>query len=246
TGGADVNFEIELRTDGTIQIRYGSGNIGMFPTVGIAGGSPDPYVITSHTDEETPKDLTNAAEVTFTPRSLGNIPTLQFSQPTYTVNEAGASVTITVTRTGDTSGTSAVDYATADADTFSVNCADKSGHAFARCDFAASVDRLSFGPGETSKSFQIPIMNDGYAEGDETFTVGLSSATGATIACPGRATITINDNETVDGSNPIFTTPFFVRQHYLDFLSREPEAGEPWSAILNGCPDANNLDPNSP
>jgi hypothetical protein len=83
-------------------------------------------------------------------------------------------------------------------------------------------------------------MDDGYAEGNETFTVSLSSATGATIACPGRATITINDNETVDGSNPIFTTPFFVRQHYLDFLSREPEAGEPWSGVLNNCSDVNN------
>src|SRR5205823_2913083 len=32
----------------------------------------------------------------------------------------------------------------------------------------------------------------------------------------------------------------------LDFLSREPEQGEPWSGVLNRCPDVNNLDPNSP
>jgi hypothetical protein len=31
-----------------------------------------------------------------------------------------------------------------------------------------------------------------------------------------------------------------VRLHYLDFLSREPEPGEPWSAILNNCPNVNN------
>jgi hypothetical protein len=52
--------------------------------------------------------------------------------------------------------------------------------------------------------------------------------------------VTITDNETVTGPNPIFTTPFFVRQHYLDFLSREPEVGEPWSAVLNNCSDVNN------
>jgi hypothetical protein len=52
--------------------------------------------------------------------------------------------------------------------------------------------------------------------------------------------ITITDNETLDGPNPIFTTPFFVRQHYLDFLSREPEPGEPWTAVLNNCSDVNN------
>jgi hypothetical protein len=27
---------------------------------------------------------------------------------------------------------------------------------------------------------------------------------------------------------------------YLDFLAREPEAGEPWSAVLNKCSDVNN------
>src|SRR5205823_13464284 len=32
----------------------------------------------------------------------------------------------------------------------------------------------------------------------------------------------------------------FVRQQYLDFLSREPEAGEPWSNVLNNCSDVNN------
>jgi hypothetical protein len=64
-------------------------------------------------------------------------------------------------------------------------------------------------------------------------------------------TVTINDNETVDGANPIFQTnaagvSFFVRQHYLDFFGREPEPGEPWSGILNGCSDQMNTNPASP
>ncbi len=41
-------------------------------------------------------------------------------------------------------------------------------------------------------------------------------------------------------TNPIDDSRFFVRQHYLDFLSREPELGEPWTALLNSCPDVNN------
>src|SRR5205814_3231605 len=61
----------------------------------------------------------------------------------------------------------------------------------------------------------------------------------------------INDNEVSDGANPILRTdgvgtPFFVRQHYLDFLGREPEAGEPWPNVLAGCSDQFNTDPNSP
>ncbi|HKR14417.1 MAG TPA: S8 family serine peptidase [Pyrinomonadaceae bacterium] len=68
-GGANVNFEIELNKDGTIRSRYGAGNTGLFPTVGIGGGGQDGYVITSHTSEETPVNMTNAGQVTYTPRA---------------------------------------------------------------------------------------------------------------------------------------------------------------------------------
>jgi hypothetical protein len=52
--------------------------------------------------------------------------------------------------------------------------------------------------------------------------------------------LTIQDNDAGGQANPFFSTPFFVRMQYLDFLSREPEAGEPWSAVLNNCSDVNN------
>src|SRR6185295_4025727 len=103
-----------------------------------------------------------------------------------------------------------------------------------------SADTLIFAPGDTSKTFSVPIINDSFAEGDETFSVVLSNASGAPIGPTSTALITITDNETVDGPNPIFTTPFFVRQHYLDFLSREPQPTEPWSNVLNNCSDVNN------
>lgn len=45
---------------------------------------------------------------------------------------------------------------------------------------------------------------------------------------------------TVGGSNsnPIDDTSFFVRQHYLDFLGREPDPGgfQGWINIINNCP----------
>jgi uncharacterized repeat protein (TIGR01451 family) len=67
-GKNPIKFEIELRRDGTIQFRYGDGNQKLFPVVGISGGSPDAYVIDSHTSETVFKDLTNANTVTFSPR----------------------------------------------------------------------------------------------------------------------------------------------------------------------------------
>jgi len=187
--------------------------------------------------------LSGTSTANFTGTLLVSSSSLQLSQSTYTVSEATPSLVVTVTRTGVTSSTASVDYKTTDTDTFTVGCSDKvnnMGGAFGRCDFATSADTLIFAPGDTSKTFSVPIINDSFAEGNETFSVVLSNASGAPIGPTSTALITITDNETVDGPNPIFTTPFFVRQHYLDFLSREPEPGEPWTAVLNNCSDVNN------
>jgi Subtilase family/Fervidolysin N-terminal prodomain len=73
-GGAPVNFEIELQSNGFIKTRYGSGNTNLFPVVGISGGEPDTYVISSHTSETSSLSLTNALSVTYNyhPGGLGN------------------------------------------------------------------------------------------------------------------------------------------------------------------------------
>jgi len=68
-GENPVSFEVELRFDGTITVRYGDGNQKMLPVVGIGGGSPEPYVSNSHTSESDVKDLTNAATVVFARRN---------------------------------------------------------------------------------------------------------------------------------------------------------------------------------
>jgi hypothetical protein len=74
-GENPVNFEVELKSDGTIILRYGDGNQKMWPVVGLGGGWPEPYVITSHTSEEALKDLTNAGTITFTRRDSVPSPT---------------------------------------------------------------------------------------------------------------------------------------------------------------------------
>jgi uncharacterized repeat protein (TIGR01451 family) len=65
-----VNFEIELRRDGTIQTRYGNGNASLKRViVGISGGDPDAYLVGSHSSETAPLSLTNAQTVTFALRN---------------------------------------------------------------------------------------------------------------------------------------------------------------------------------
>jgi len=86
------------------------------------------------------------------------------------------------------------------------------------------VGTLNFAAGETSKTISIPIMDDVFAEGAETFTIALSNPAGTALGSPATASLTISDNESVNGTtNPIDGTSFFVRQHYLDFLNREPD-----------------------
>jgi len=96
---------------------------------------------------------------------------------------------------------------------------------------------MNFAAGETSKSFSVAIVDDSYAEGTETFTIGLNTPSGATLGAQSNATVTITDNEAVNGVNPIDNTNFFVRQQYIDFLGREPDppgfAG--WTSTINNC-----------
>ena len=170
--------------------------------------------------------------------------TVQFSAATFQASESDERATVTVTRSGDTTGAATVNYATVD-DPAAIRCDQLSvvspGAAYARCDYATTVDTLQFAAGETEKTFTIPLINDAHVEPPETVQLRLSVAAGATLGAQTTATLIIaSDDTNANVPNPIFTTPFFVRQQYLDFLSREPEAGEPWSNVLNNCPDVNN------
>jgi uncharacterized repeat protein (TIGR01451 family) len=172
--------------------------------------------------------------------------TLQLSSASYSVNEGSGNAVITVTRTGNTSGAVSVNYATSDTLPISNNCQDKLGIASARCDYATTIGTLQFAAGETSKTISIPIVDDALVEGNETFSLTLSNPQGATLGITSSATITIQDNDTLPStSNPIDAVPFFVHQHYIDFLSREPDpagfAG--WQNTLNNCP-ASGIDAN--
>jgi hypothetical protein len=46
---------------------------------------------------------------------------------------------------------------------------------------------------------------------------------GASLGAQSNTTVTIVDNETTTGPNPVDQSAFFVRQHCLDFLNREPD-----------------------
>ncbi len=227
-----VNFEIELRSNGAIFTRYGTGqsaptNTFLFPVVGISGGEPEAYVIPSHTSEQAFKTLTNAQEVTFLPRAISILSNVQFSALQFPVNESGGSATITVLRSGDTSTPSSVGFATSN------------GSATQKGDYTQVVGRLNFAAGETSKTFPVLIVDDNYQEGPESFSVALSNPIGTTVGAQSVASVSITDNDASSGPNPLdnANAQFFVRQHYLDFLNREPDSGGLgfWANQITSC-----------
>jgi uncharacterized repeat protein (TIGR01451 family) len=161
---------------------------------------------------------------------------VQFSAANYLVSESAGRATITFSRIGDTTAPASVDYATADT-AGSNNCSVTNGIASSRCDYTTTIGKISFAAGEKLKTVDIPLTDDVYAEGNENFTIALSNPAGTALGSPGTATITITDNESTTGTNPIDASDFFVHQHYIDFLNREPDpAGFAfWVNEIAGC-----------
>ena len=63
-----------------------------------------------------------------------------------------------------------------------VNYATGDGTARAGEDYAAAAGTLTFAPGETGKTVSVAVLDDAHDEGEETFTLRLASASGATVA----------------------------------------------------------------
>ena len=106
---------------------------------------------------------------------------ISLESTTYDVTE-GATINITVTRSGGSSGVASVDYATSD------------GTAVAGTDYLAASGTLTFDDGVLgNQTISISIIDDNTAEVAETFTVALSNVSGATLGANSSATVNIED-----------------------------------------------------
>jgi hypothetical protein len=162
---------------------------------------------------------------------------LEFSAASYQILEGETSLVVTLVRLGDTSGPASATYSTSDESGLE-NCnTPHTDEASSGCDYITSIGTVRFAHNETSKTFSIPIIDDGYAEGSESFEVTLSNLVGVDMGSHGTASVTIADNETVNGTNPIERAGSFVRQHYIDFLNREPDASGLafWTDQITSC-----------
>lgn len=141
-------------------------NVTLSGASGMTLGSPSATVVTISDNESPPTG------------------TLQLSAATYSVAENGGSITVSVTRTGGSSGSASVNYATSN------------GTATAGSDYTSSSGSLSWTSADAAtKTFVIPILDDGAYEGNETVNITLSGATGASLSSPASAVLTITDND---------------------------------------------------
>jgi uncharacterized repeat protein (TIGR01451 family) len=163
------------------------------------------------------------------------VTTVQFGVSTFSVVENEGNAKVVVNRTSTTNEVT-VGYATSDAAGLN-ECNAVNGIASARCDYATAIGILRFAPGEASKTIYVPVVNDSYAEGNEAFSVTLSNAAGTSLGAITTAIITIQEDDAANSLNPIDDADFFIRQQYIDFLGREPDAAglEGWRNVLNNC-----------
>jgi MBG domain/Bacterial Ig domain/Calx-beta domain/Beta-propeller repeat len=204
---------------------------------------------------------THQLSVTFTPYDLTNfttasksvqltvdvktatLPELGFDAAEYSVAEGAGYVVVKVARSGDISSAATVKYQTSDATDVNFRCdpsttGQLTGAASRKCDYHIAVGTLRFSAGEAEKQIILSIVNDVYVEGPESFTLSLSNPTGISLGPNSSATITVTDDDILAGQpNPVDDTRFYVRQLYVDLLSREPEPSgwDGWTRRIDLC-----------
>jgi hypothetical protein len=132
-------------------------------------------------------------------------------KPEITINDRALSesttpATFTVTLSTTSTLTVTVDYSTAN------------GTATAGADYTAVSGTLTFNPGETTKTIDVPVTNDALDEANETYFVNLSNASnGIILDAQGQGTINDNDNAPTLSINDASVTEGDSGTKTLDF-----------------------------
>jgi Calx-beta domain/Carboxypeptidase regulatory-like domain/Beta-propeller repeat len=169
--GAQFLDTTAVNTDGN-----GDASINVTFPISLAAGR---VITATATDPNGNTSEFSAADFT---SAVGSV---QFSVSSIQVIEDVGIATVTVLRAGGTAGNLTVDYSTVD------------GTALAGQDYSSASGTLSFLGGETSKTIQIPILDDATTEPDETFTVELSNTSSLeSLGAPSVLKVTIQDRTT--------------------------------------------------
>ncbi len=147
------------------------------------------------TDDDGGSSSSGGSSVSSSSSSVTGPGTFGFAAGMYSVAENTSSITVTVTRTSGSIGTVGVSYTTTTGSNYT---------AVSGSDFASTSGTLSFAAGETSKSFTVPIVDDGTIDGNKTFAITLSNPTGGATIGTTSAQVTIYDEETAEFGSGTF------------------------------------------
>jgi PKD repeat protein len=111
-----------------------------------------------------------------------NAPTVQYDSATYEVNEDAGSAIITVTLDQASESQVRVDYSAID------------GTATNGSDFTSAAGTITFDPGQVSRTFVVPILEDLLSEPGETVQLSLTNSSNAILGTPASAILTIQDD----------------------------------------------------
>lgn len=150
------------------------------PTGGATLGSPSTATLTI-LDNEAPSS--GGSSSSSAASQVAGAGALGFSALAYEVRENSAAATVTVVRTGGSSGQVGISYATGDQT------------ARAGSEYTTTNGALTFASGETSKTFSVPITDDAAVDGKKTLTLTLSAPTGGAGLGVTSATLSIADDE---------------------------------------------------
>lgn len=138
---------------------------------------------------------------------------ISLAESVINVSESESAATISVRRTNGSDGRVTVDYRT-------VALSATEGE-----DFIARNGTLTFQDGETTKTVSIPIINDSDIEFDEQFGFTIDNVTGgAALLAPRTATVTIDDNDSVQSAGDGLLGEYFDGSNFTSrFLNRVDE-----------------------
>lgn len=150
------------------------------PTGGASLGSPSTATLTV-LDNEAPSS--GAASSNSSASQAAGAGKLEFSALAYEALENSAAITITVVRTGGSSGQVGVTYATSDKT------------ARAGSEYNTTTGTLTFNSGETIKTFSVPLIDDTSVDGKKALDLKLSAPTGGAGLGVVTSTLSIADDE---------------------------------------------------
>jgi hypothetical protein len=152
------------------------------PTLACPAGGQ----IQSSGDNGYSRPSSSSCQIRATPAAYGQPPvapqpgTLSLSSSSYSTLDSAGSVPITVTRTGGASGAVSVTYATAD------------GSAVSGSQYTGTTNTLAWADGDaTSRTINIPIIDNNIWSTARTFTIVLASPTGSPAPALGTASATV-------------------------------------------------------